>query len=559
MILSCLRLTPFTICAALMASSAFAQSIPSQADPARIDTGIDRLLDQPASQPMSFPEETGPVLADAPEGAEDIRFELKDVRVEGATALSQKTLKTVYADKIGKEISLASLWQMAADITKLYRDQQYFLSRAYVPAQEIDGTVTIRVVEGHVGHVNVPDEKLAKLGIVQKLVNDLKATQPIRAHELERFVLRVNDLPGASFRAILTPYDEGEENEVALELVPLEDTSHGLVSVDNYGSRYLGPYQATASYATSFHPLHQTVFSLSGSLPADELKYGAVAHRMALTPSTDVEVSGSYVAAEPGYTLADSDIESESMELAVAWNWRAIRQWRKNLDFSLQFDGKNTHGDILGTALTRDRIRTLRAGLTFDNMDNFNGSNYVDFTLSRGLNTFGASSAGAPNLSRAEAEPDFSKAEFTYMRQQALGSDFLAVGLLAGQYASKPLYSAEEFGYGGQRFGRAFDPSEITGDHGVAASLELRYQRFPSIGNLVLTPFAFYDIGKVWNLDTGGEDDSGSSAGLGMIMAHHSGATATFTAAKPLTREQEAPHYGSGEDTRLLFSLSYAF
>lgn len=548
------------LCCSLLASTALAQTIPAPADVGRIDTRIDERFDRETTLPMTIPDTSGTAQSSAPEGAEDIRFTLREVNIEGATAIPAHQLRHIYANQIGTEVSLASVWQIAADITKHYRDEQYFLSRAYVPAQEIeDGTITIRVVEGHVGHVNIPDTRLAELGIIKTMTRELAASKPVKASELESFVLRVNDLPGASFRAVLTPYEAGSEDQVALELIPLDSGSQGRISIDNHGSRYLGPLQATATYATAIHPLHQTVFSLSSTLPADELKYGALAHRMALSPSTDIEISGSYVTAEPGFTLEQSEIESESMELGLAWNWRPVRQWRKNLAFSLQLDGKNTDGDILGTALTRDRIRVARTSMTFDNMDNFSGSNYLDVTLSHGLSFLGASNAGAANLSRAEAEPDFSKAEFTYLRQQAVGGDFLAVGLLAGQYASKPLYSSEEFGYGGQRFGRAYDPSEITGDHGIAASLELRYQGLSGFGNTAVVPFVFYDIGKVWNEDTGGTDASGASTGLGLLLSHSSGVAATLTAAQPLTRSQEAPHYGNGNDPRFLFSLSYGF
>lgn len=552
--------TLFFLSALLASQHAMAQAIPGQADPGRIDSRIEeKFSPRNRKQPMQILQGSSPATADAPAGAEDIHFTLKQVRIEGNSAFTEGAIQSTYAHHLNQEITLATVWQIAADITQLYRDNEYFLSRAYVPAQEIeDGSVTIRIIEGHVGHVNIPDQQLADLSIIRKLVKQLIATQPIRASEIESFILRVNDLPGASFRAILTLYEEGAEDEVAVQLVPFLDTSQGLISFDNYGSRYLGPYQATATYSTTFHPLHQTVFSAS-TTGNQELAYGALAHRVALTPTTDLQLSGSYVSAEPGYTLDDSDVQSESVEMALAFNWRPIRQWRRNLSFSAQIDGKNTTGDILGSPLTRDRIRTVRAGVTFDNLDNWNGSNYADLTVSRGLTFLGASDANSPNLSRAEAEPDFTKVEANMVRQQALGTDYSIIGSLSGQYASKQLFSSEEFGYGGQRFGRAYDPSEITGDHGVAASVELRYQALPGWEAFSFAPYVFYDIGKVWNIDTGMGDASGSSTGLGIRIYAPNDITATFSLAKPLTREQEAPHYGTGKDPRLLFELTYGF
>jgi len=44
-----------------------------------------------------------------------------------------------------------------------------------------------------------------------------------------------------------------------------------------------------------------------------------------------------------------------------------------------------------------------------------------------------------------------------------------------GQYSFTRVLASEEFSYGGIPFGRSHDPSELTGDHGIAGSLELNY------------------------------------------------------------------------------------
>ena len=149
--------------------------------------------------------------------------------------------------------------------------------------------------------------------------------------------------------------------------------------------------------------------------------------------------------------------------------------------------------------------------------------------------------------------------QLSYTRQQSIYGNFMAIGQLSGQYASGPLFSAEEFGYGGQAFGRAYDPSEITGDHGIAASLELRYLGFDPWEGITFAPYTFYDIGKVWNEDVGGVDESGSSAGLGMRLSHSSGLSDNLGPAWPLCREISAPIYGNGKNPRVLFQLSYTF
>jgi hemolysin activation/secretion protein len=135
----------------------------------------------------------------------------------------------------------------------------------------------------------------------------------------------------------------------------------------------------------------------------------------------------------------------------------------------------------------------------------------------------------------------------------------VAIGQVSGQIASKPLFSSEEFGYGGQDFGRAYDPSELVGDSGIKGSLEIRYLGLKPGFDVNLSPYAFYDIGKVWNEDTGGISESGSSAGFGVSISHSTGFSGNFGLAYPLTRKINTPIDGNPEGPRYLFQARYSF
>jgi hemolysin activation/secretion protein len=121
--------------------------------------------------------------------------------------------------------------------------------------------------------------------------------------------------------------------------------------------------------------------------------------------------------------------------------------------------------------------------------------------------------------------------------------------------------SAAEFGYGGYDYGRAFDPSEITGDRGVAASWQVDYYTgMPDWRHVRTTPYAFYDIGKVWNEDDGQGPESGASAGLGVNLYHDAGIAAGAELAFPLTRSVATPYPGNnGANPRLNLHFTYNF
>lgn len=496
-----------------------------------------------------------------PEDAKYMTVLLHEVRFDGMTAFRKSDMTDIYAAHIGKRITLDTVWRVAEEVTRRYREKGYFLSRAYVPSQQVDkGIVTIRVVEGYVGEVSLNDPAI-DTAIIRAFSRQIMAKKPLNVTTLESQLLLLNDLPGYRFRSVLEPKDDGEEGEIRLVIVPEKKEARSRLSVDNHNSRYLGPHQLSAFHQTSLLPMQQTSVSLLGSVPFDKLGYVSLRHEIPVYPAVTLGVQGNYVLAKPGYTLEANDIESTSSEVEVDVRYAAIRQRDETLMLSSGIRAKSTDTDIAELPLTRDRIRAVWLGMDYNTFDASQAYHYANVKLTQGIGAFGASDEGSATLSRAEADPDFTKAEVYYQYQRQLGTSFMGIGQAAGQVASGPLFSAEEFGYGGQRFGRGFDPSEITGDHGIALALELRYLDVPEWYQVKFSPFAFYDFGAVWNEDSGqGGRTSASSAGLGLHSTLPKGVDGTFTLAKPLTYQAGTPLYGSrGEDTRFLFSLSLDF
>lgn len=133
------------------------------------------------------------------------------------------------------------------------------------------------------------------------------------------------------------------------------------------------------------------------------------------------------------------------------------------------------------------------------------------------------------------------------------------------------MLASEEFGLGGASFGRGYEPSEITGDHGAAFSAELQYllpfrnrwltcasedrpTRTLSID--CLQAYSFYDVGAVWNENVPAglsSVESLSSAGLGLRFGVMDYLSVEGELAKPLTRDVASQ---GDRDWRPLFNLS---
>jgi hemolysin activation/secretion protein len=349
------------------------------------------------------------------------------------------------------------------------------------------------------------------------------------------------------------------------ELPVAEDHVHidTLLNVTNAGSRYLGPYLASAQFdVTGVLPFHKTSLMLNSSAGSDELRYASVSHLMPLNSNgLMASAQAAYTKGAPGHTLSANNIASDTVDLNLNLHWDIIRQRTENLRLTSGFYFLNTKTDTLGVPLSRDHLRIAKLGGHYDLQDRFSGATTLDLVLSQGLELFGASDAGDLNLSRAEGRPDFTKLELSVYRFQKLSSKFDLMAGLAGQISNGPLLSSQEFGYGGQSFGRAYDPSEIVGDSGFSTMAEVRYNILNFKDILSFQPFAFYDIGVVYNRDAGQpERQSAASAGGGSRFSLPApGVSGSVTVAQPLTKRVDAPQYGHGKSPRIVFSLSADF
>ncbi|MFZ4125982.1 MAG: ShlB/FhaC/HecB family hemolysin secretion/activation protein [Rickettsiales bacterium] len=550
---------------ALLAPCAFAVTpadVPSAADAGRIrpEKSLPKPSDAPRGPSVS-PESVIPPV-DAPEGAESVRFQLRSVAFTGVKSFDAKTaFQKDLAPLLNQEISLKDIYILAAQITRQYREAGYILSYAYVPDQNIEnGNVTIAVAEGFISNVVVKGDD-PNTRISQHYIARITAEQPLRDKTLESALLRLNDLPGYNYRAVLSK-EAGQSREAStLTLIPQEKSARTSAGFDNYSSRYLGPNEVSASYIDSFLPLQQTTLLGLTSLPTDKLNYALVNHSVVVAPDITLEGSASYTQSKPAYTLTPLDIDSTSTSVSIGMNYQWIRQRNENLLLKIAAESRNVASDTSNTPLTRDHVRTLRSSLSYDTNDQWNGDNILNLTLTQGIDGLGSSKSGDLNLSRSQAKPDFTKAELSISRIQALTDNWAVQLQVAGQLASDPLYASEEFGVGGQQYGRAYDTSEIVGDKGASGAIELRYTGLRTMQPVNFEPFLYFDGGIVTNRDVGqSKRDSLTSVGGGVRFATQQGQAGILGLALPLAREVNAPNYGQGKSSpRILLQVSQNF
>lgn len=550
----------------VLASPAFAQvQVPGAADAGRAGNTVPTPdFDGTVAPRIDIPEIR---VENAPQGAENIRLVLKDVVLEGVTVYKKSELESLYKDMIGKNISLNDVYGIAQAVTRKYRKDGYLITQAVIPQQTIEsGIVRIRVVEGYIDSVILENKDGSPLANdLAALADNLKKSRPLKASDLERWLLLVNDTPGVQARTVIRPSASavgGADVIIVHDVDPYEFS----LSTDNYGSRFLGPWQFSG--AAQFNNIGGFGDKLEAqyvtTADTNELKYGYIGYDFPINSvGTRWKFDVSSSDTEPGYTLDNFDVRGYSLLYGTELTHPFIRSRTQNLFTTLRFDYRDLSSkNVVDADTVEDRIASIRAGLEYSLFDTiWNAAvNEASFKVSQGLNAFGASDKSDANLTRANGDPRYTKAELELSRLQTITSE---VNFLVGfnsQISNDPLLTSEEFGVGGREYGRGYDSSEIVGDNGIAGKAELQWSpevNIPYTKNNQL--YGFYDAGKVWNKDeivSSQKEFSVASTGVGVRTEIGDRVKGDFVAAFPLTRQ---PQTQDDKDARFYFSLSTNF
>jgi hemolysin activation/secretion protein len=178
-------------------------------------------------------------------------------------------------------------------------------------------------------------------------------------------------------------------------------------------------------------------------------------------------------------------------------------------------------------------------------------------TWRQGLDIMGASQRGDDFLSRRGASGKFSALNYWFTCYQTITDAWSLKIAGAGQTASGPLFLSQQFYLGGLAFGRGYGAAEISGDNGMAGSLELRFDQKASLGYLSgYQLYGFVDSGVAWNDGFRYTDGIAlTSAGAGVRFFFGPDLQADLGIAAPLGyRAPDNP----ARDVRVLFSFSSA-
>lgn len=539
---------------------ATAVDVPTSADPGILSRSLSGQIRNDAAPREMIRMTPEREQAASPEEQQKI-FTLSSVTVAGSTVFTKAEIDTAIAAYIGKQTSFADLNAIAQVLTAKYRNAGYIFSRVIVPPQKVtDGVVRMTAIEGRITDVRLTGNYQDTNGLIAAYADKIKTEGPATNEQIERYLLLINDLPGVTARALMAPSQTPGGGELTIDVE--QKQVEGALSVDNRGTRYIGPYRGTAIVAAnSLFDVHdRTTVRVITAAETSELGFGEVTHEEQLgTEGTRLKARYSITRTRPGNNLHIYEIKGDSDTFDLEAMHPLFRSRTTNLNLLGGFTSLGSETAVLKTRIAQDRVRSVRVGAHYDLTDSWSGINQFETSLIKGLKIFDATKDGF-GRSRSNGDHDFVRATFSATRVQDLGHNFSVQVSGSGQYSPKPLLASEEFSLGGTEFGRAYDAGEITGDQGIAGMAELRYgQNLDDPYVQAYQAYTYYDSGRVWNVDpVVGESKSAvlSSVGVGVRFnfAYDMSGSAEFD--QPLTRK-----VGADDDkgSRVFFSLLKRF
>jgi hemolysin activation/secretion protein len=550
--------------------------------PPPVDAGS--LLQQQQNQPPrpAFPPALGDAvvpLAEPPTPAGPAKAEgssavvvVTSFKLTGSISVfTPERLHAALAGYLNRPLSLADLQAAARTLTELYRQQGYFLARAYLPKQDItEGIVTLVISEGRVDSdegLRIEGQGLRLKASVVKGVLGRAApgNQPLKRAELERGLLLLNDLPGIRASANLEPgLTPGTTRIVAdVKEAPL---FNGFALLDNYGSRYTGTNRASAGFNFN-DPLgygeQLTVQATQSQKSAGaNYTYGRVGYSQPVgTSGARAGVVYSSMAYSVGEELANLRAEGTAQTWTGNARYPLIRSRERSLYATAAYDRKTLFNEAAGAATSDKLVDVATTGLDLDQSDALGGGGgytYAGLSFSAGQLDLGRNAASLSSdqgIGGAHTQGSFQKLNWHASRLQRATEKLSFALLTSGQFTCANLDSAERFQLGGPGGVRAYPTGEAAGDEGVRASLEARYfvGSFGAWGDVNVQ--AFYDWGRVRQFkDADGQtlttpnDYNLSGFGLGVTLSKSARYEARLQWAKKIGDNPAATTQGNDSD-----------
>jgi hemolysin activation/secretion protein len=481
--------------------------------------------------PQDIPKQQRPL----PELKENLRPQMKmtDQRtmlvkgftVSGNTAISTEVLTTIAnkPENINRELTLAEINAVAETLTKYYRDNGYFVAKAYVPKQEIiDGIIEIVILEGEYGSVNVDNKSLVSSKRINGIIGKMTDGKIIKAEDVERQMILVNKTPGANLNKInIKPGDEFGTSSFDISVIATPRV-YGYVIGDNYGLRYTGPNRAMAGVGiNSPFGMGDRLFISGITSTTGGLKNGRAAYKLPLTSSGltgEISYSKTAYSLEEEYDSLDATGDSDTIEME--FSYPLILSKFESAYATLAFTSRQMKDEIeLFDSVDEKDTLSAKAGISYKKVYPLFGFRYtteLKAAYTVGTLDFDNSEAEDIDEQGADTQGTYHKLTGTAKQKIEFTPRWSLTASLQAQHVlnDKNLDGSEDLSIGGAYGVRVFPSSEQSAENGYILNAELFY-RLPDVNKLVTMVSVFGDTAYVKPQDDFSDEGGRSLSDVG--------------------------------------------
>lgn len=524
--------------------------------PKEVEKGINNSI------PSLPTQELKPVMTDI--GGKSI--EIKGFKFSGAIHVSEDKLLSRVGSYAGKSYTLGELEKITSLITKAYREEGYFVARAYIPKQSMrDGMLEITIIEGNYGKFKLTNNSLVNNERVQGMLDDVKDANIVSTDTLERAMLIINDTPGAKVTgADVMPGAQVGTSDFAITTEATNPYT-GYIVGDNYGSKYTGRYRVNLGLNANSPLGYGDKLSLNGVISTtSDLKNGKVAYGF---PLMDNGLRGELSASHTTYSLAEDyaalDAIGTSTTLEASLSYPIIRTREESLHVSFSYAHKNMKDEVQSTStITKKEADVATLGAIYTKnciLFGLESSTTATLNLTHGDLSFNDAAALALDAVGARTNGEYTKISGTIEKGIAFNPEYSLTTSLRFQKSlgNKNLDGSEDFSLGGAYGVRAFPDGEHSAENGYIFGVELFYA-LPSYEGINHKASIFADTGyaRMENLLSTSESRHLSDMGLGYQASYKEFFTkaqvARVIGGEKVTSETE-------HSTKLLLQLGWVY
>lgn len=440
--------------------------------------------------------------------------------ISGNTVIEDQTLDAIVAPYEGRSLTLFEIYEVADELTKYYRDQGYSVATVTVPAQKVSsGIVLLEVIEGRIGSVEVAGDDIYKEHVIKNQVTGIQPGAIISEQYLESDLLRLNDLPGLTAKAVVKPGDEFGESNLVVQTEA--DRFEYAGRFNNYGRTSIGEWKVEGDLAINSplglgdridlslaHAEGGMLDYFSGRYSIPLLNHGTRAS--VYFSRYDYEVDSD----ELPLGFESLDLSGDGDNFGMSIFHPLIRSRDENLFVGIGYDRAITRQLTRGLGLKEKAdINVMRLSAIYSRVN----ANNSFTTLSGVLSTNFHKNDRDPLTLRPENNAQPAKLDIQASHFHPFNDLWSVYGKISLSGSLDPLVDTERFRIGGRESVRGYASSELSGDGGYAVTIEIQ-RRFVYVQTMPSRAFVFFDSGTVTRKNSAlvGQRSSESISGAGI-------------------------------------------